>query len=96
MAQVTVDVDLNEFDIHEIAEELYDRLDRQHRRSGADEKQLKRFFDLLKALNSQYRDVINLDNIIPSYSLTDQLKQEYLQQVSEKYTLSHIESVLPV
>ena len=93
---VDVDIDLRDFDIDELAEELYDRIQSHQQKSYNDEKQLNRLLSLIIALHDQFFGDTEDQHVLPVTSLSDELKSEYLQQVFDKYTLSHIESVLPI
>lgn len=83
MASITIDVDIDEFGTDDIVDEFIDRL------GEMSDKQKKRARDAISKHPLEAKS-------IAGPSIEDVLKKEHLDRVFEKYTLSHIESVLPV
>lgn len=84
MASITIDVDIDEFRTEDIINEFLDRW------AGMNENQKK----MVKYAISKHR--IEGKFVAAGKTIADVLKEEYLDKVFEKYTLSYIESVLPV
>lgn len=91
MAQIEVDVDLDDFDTYELLRELKSRI-RRFGRKGLTESQLKELkADLLEA-NKELG--ILLDGI-EIKTLEDKMKIEHLGRVWDKYTFYQLENQLP-
>lgn len=83
MATITIEVDIDEFRTEDIINEFLDRW------AGMNENQKK----MVKYAISKHQ----LEGkSVSGPTIEDVLKKEHLDKVFEKYTLSHIESVLPV
>lgn len=92
MAYIEVDVDLDEFDTHEIVSECIARLNPKHwkKLSG---KQQKEMNDLVIELCDELG--ITNTSALPVKTLDDQIKIEHLSKVFNKYTSTQIEQMLP-
>lgn len=96
MPYIHVDVDLDEFDTDELITELIGRIKENSVRKGLPPEKLK---TIMEAVLMDFADILELTgleySVFPVKTLDDKMKVEHLSTVFEKYTLSHIQSVLP-
>ena len=87
MARITVDVDLDDFDLDEILNELEDR----YNKFGIRGKQNKRNIDeFIKRMKIDFENVISIQNL----SLLDKMKIDFLTQNLEKIKLQDLENLI--
>lgn len=87
MASITVDVDLGDFDLDEILEELEDR----YNRGGIRGKSNKHLIDeFIKKMKIDFEDVLPLQNL----SLLDKMKIDFLTQNLDKIKLQDLENII--
>jgi hypothetical protein len=87
MASISVDVDLDDFDLDEILEELEDR----YNRNGIIEKNNKQEIDdFIKRMKIDFEDVLPLQNL----SLLDKMKIDFLTNNLEKIKLQDLENII--
>lgn len=92
MPYVHVEIKMDEIDTDDLVDELLKRLrygKRKHKEGKVDELKA-----LLQECEMLFDDFTNLTGIVVR-SLEDKMKCEHISQVFEKYTISHIQSVLP-
>ncbi len=83
---VEVDVDLDEFDIDDIADELIRNIDE------VDDDKIHELKKALKTLKTEKKQAAQQYNDI---SQEDVSKAEFLEKVAKKYTLSYLEEKFP-
>lgn len=87
MASITIDVDLGDFDLNEILEELEDR----YNRGGIRGKSNKNLIDeFIKKMKIDFEDVLPLQNL----SLLDKMKIDFLTQNLDKIKLQDLENII--
>jgi hypothetical protein len=87
MASISVDVDLDDFDLDEILEELEDR----YNRNGIIGKNNKQEIDdFIKRMKIDFEDVLPLQNL----SLLDKMKIDFLTNNLEKIKLQDLENII--
>jgi hypothetical protein len=87
MASVTVDVDLDDFDLDEILEELEDRYNKNGIRGKSNQIEIN---DFIKRMKIDFEDVLPLQNL----SLLDKMKIDFLTQNLDKIKLSDLENII--
>ena len=85
MASISVDVDLDDFDLDEILEELEERYN-SYRNSNKNQKQINEFIKRMK-IDCEENDNLNL-------SILDKMKIDFLMQNLNKNTLNNLENLL--
>lgn len=87
MASISVDVDLEDFDLDEILEELEDRYNRNGIRGKNNKTEID---DFIKRMKIDFEDVLPLENL----SLLDKMKIDFLTQNLDKIKLQDLESLI--
>jgi len=87
MASISVDVDLDDFDLDEILEELEDRYNRNGIRGKNNKTEI---YDFIKRMKIDFEDVLPLENL----SLLDKMKIDFLTQNLDKIKLQDLESLI--
>lgn len=87
MASITVDVDLGDFDLYEILEELEDRYNRGGIRGKSNQNLIDEF---IKKMKIDFEDVLPLQNL----SLLDKMKIDFLTQNLDKIKLQDLENII--
>jgi hypothetical protein len=87
MTSILVDVDLDDFDLDEILEELEDRYNRNGIRGKNNKKEID---DFIKRMKIDFEDVLPLENL----SLLDKMKIDFLTQNLDKIKLQDLESLI--
>lgn len=87
MAYVSVDVDMDDFDTDDLAEELSRRIIK----SKGNAKKIQHLKNDLISLISAF----SLNNTFEVKTLDDKMKVEHFSSIANKYTLAHIQNVLP-
>ena len=87
MAQISVDVDLNDIEAEDLIDEIKERLN-PHNYERFTEKQKS---DLVKALKIKPEEPVSKLIV----SLSDKIKLEHFAKVYRKYSIEEIEKALP-
>lgn len=87
MASISVDVDLDDFDLDEILEELEDRYNRNGIRGKNNKQEID---DFIKRMKIDFEDVLPLQNL----SLLDKMKIDFLTNNLEKIKLQDLENLI--
>lgn len=93
MAYINVDVDIDEFDTHELVQEICRRLSKERGRKSLTPKQKEEIKEEFSAL----QDALNfsIDAGIAIRTLDNKIKYEHLAIVFNKYTVEQIQGLLP-
>lgn len=86
MASISVDVDLDDFDLDEILDELEDRYNSYRNK----EKNQKKINDFIKKMKIDYEE----DSSFQNNTLLDEMKIDFLRNNLEKIKLSDLESLI--
>lgn len=86
MASISVDVDLDDFDLDEILEELEERYNSYRNK----EKNKRQIDDFIKRMKIDFEDVLPLQKL----SLLDKMKIDFLSQNLDKIKLQDLESII--
>jgi len=89
MASVTVDVDLYDFDLDELLDEVEDRYNRYKRKL-----ECKRYSDLKNKIEDWAEDVFTIEQANYNLSLLDQMKIDFLMQNLDKIKLNDLENLI--
>ncbi len=87
MASISVDVDLDDFDLDEILEELEDRYNRNGIRGKNNKQEID---DFIKRMKIDFEDVLPLQNL----SLLNKMKIDFLTNNLEKIKLQDLENLI--
>jgi len=87
MASISVDVDLDDFDLDEILEELEDRYNRNGMRGKNNKQEID---DFIKRMKIDFEDVLPLQNL----SLLDKMKIDFLTNNLEKIKIQDLENLI--
>jgi len=87
MASISVDVDLDDFDLDEILEELEDRYNRNGIRGKNNKQEID---DFIKRMKIDFEDVLPLQNL----SLLDKMKIDFLTNNLEKIKIQDLENLI--
>ena len=87
MASILVDVDLDDFDLDEILEELEDRYNRNGIRGKNNKQEID---DFIKRMKIDFEDVLPLQNL----SLLDKMKIDFLTNNLEKIKIKDLENLI--
>jgi len=92
MAYVQVDVDLDDIDTDDLVDEVCTRLRFKNRKTLSDKEK-----DEIRELFSELHELFfGEQNGVEIKTLDDKMKMEHISSIFDKYTLSHIQSVLPL
>jgi len=87
MASISVDVDLDDFDLDEILDELEDRYNRNGIRGKNNKQEID---DFIKRMKIDFEDVLPLQNL----SLLNKMKIDFLTNNLEKIKLQDLENLI--
>ena len=87
MASILVDVDLDDFDLDEILEELEDRYNRNGIRGKNNKQEID---DFIKRMKIDFEDVLPIQNL----SLLDKMKIDFLTNNLEKIKIKDLENLI--
>lgn len=87
MASISVDVDLDDFDLDEILEELEDRYNRNGIRGKNNKQEIN---DFIKRMKIDFEDILPLQNL----SLLNKMKIDFLTNNLEKIKLQDLENLI--
>ena len=87
MASISVNVDLDDFDLDEILEELEDRYNRNGIRGKNNKQEID---DFIKRMKIDFEDVLPLQNL----SLLNKMKIDFLTNNLEKIKLQDLENLI--
>lgn len=87
MASISVDVDLDDFDLDEILEELEDRYNRNGIRGKNNKQEID---DFIKRMKIDFEDILPLQNL----SLLNKMKIDFLTNNLEKIKLQDLENLI--
>lgn len=85
MASISIDIDLSDFDLYEILEELEDRYNSLYR-SQSNKKEINEFIKKMK-IDSNEMDNLNL-------SIIDKIKIDFLMNNLNKITINNLEKLI--
>jgi hypothetical protein len=85
MASISIDIDLSDFDLDEILEELEDRYNSSYRRQS-NQKEINEFIKKMK-IDSNEMDNLNL-------SIIDKIKIDFLMNNLNKITINNLEKLI--
>lgn len=89
MASVTVDVDLYDFDLDELLDEVEDRYNRYKRKL-----EIKHYSDCKKQIEDWVEDVFTVEQPNYNLSLLDQMKIDFLMQNLDRIKLNDLENLI--
>jgi hypothetical protein len=89
MASVTVDVDLDDFDLDELLDEVEDRYNRYKKKI-----EIKHYSDCKNQIEDWARDLLDVDENDYRRSLLDQMKIEFFMNNLDKIKLNDLENLI--
>jgi hypothetical protein len=89
MASIRVDVDLDEFDLDELLDEVEDRYNRYKRKL-----ENKHYSDCKKQIEDWAIDVFTIEQPNHNLSLLDQMKIDFIMQNLHKIKLNDLENLI--
>ena len=89
MASITVDVDLDDFDLDELLDEVEDRYNRYKNK-----KDKKYYADCVKQIEDWAEDLFKIDNNPIRLTLLDQMKIDFLMNNLDKIKLNDLENLI--
>ena len=94
MAYIEVEVDIIEFETHELVSELCNRINSHNKNKKLTEKQKKELLDELMPLVEEFE--IETDKKLPKDRLVDTMKYDHIVEVFNKYSLEEFERLIPL
>jgi hypothetical protein len=89
MASITVDVDLDDFDLDELLEEVEDRYNRYKRNLDK-----KYYSECKNQIDNWAIDLLSIEKNTRALSILDQMKIDLLMQNLNKITLNDLEKLI--